>query len=237
MQPGVRNASGKRRLASNTLQLLPVFLASVLFAGLALGVHGQSGRKIPKQPNRDTPSPTKPDEPPAAEQQPKQDSRIPVLISRDDQPLNDVLTSIVLDGIMDRLKESASINAQTSMRGYNRKEASDAAKGSEYTVLWWEFRLDSVGGPPPVGRTQREIERLYINFAVYSPGTGKLKTSGNVYQRPYNAIGGVPRGIPTPTAGVAEYSLRQAGSDTADRLMSTLGVKTLPRIPRTTAGS
>ena len=104
----------------------------------------------------------------------------------------------------------------------NRKQAIDLAKASPYTyILWFELELDSTyndrsgsGNVPP--------QYLSVRFEMYTPTTGKTKTSGHIYQRPQG-----PGGLPLPgpgTSGSALYSLGYAGREMADRVLDTLGV-------------
>jgi len=58
-------------------------------------------------------------------------------------------------------------------------------------------------------------------------GTGKVKTSGRVYQRQgRSTVGGVGVPLPVPNGGpaAAEYSLKQTGREVAERVIDTLGV-------------
>jgi hypothetical protein len=57
---------------------------------------------------------------------------------------------------------------------------------------------------------------------LYTPVTGKTKTSGHVYQR-QSAIGSIPQGNMT-----AEYALRRAGRELADRILGTLNLPLPP---------
>jgi hypothetical protein len=104
----------------------------------------------------------------------------------------------------------------------NRKEAIDLAKKSSDTyVVWFELEVDmaysdrsGIGAVPP--------QYLMVRFEVYTPTTGKTKTSGRVYQRPQGP-GGIP--IPGPgTSGSAVYSLGYAGREMADRVLDSLGI-------------
>ena len=104
----------------------------------------------------------------------------------------------------------------------NRKQAIDIAKASSDTyVVWFELEVDmayrdrsGMGSVPP--------QYLTVRFELYTPTTGKTKTSGQIYQRPQGP-GGLP--IPGPgTGGSAVYSLGYAGREMADRVLATLGV-------------
>ena len=128
----------------------------------------------------------------------------------------------VLEGCLERLSQSGSVKATTAPDEMNRKQAIDIAKASSDTyVVWFELEVDmayrdrsGMGSVPP--------QYLTVRFELYTPTTGKTKTSGQIYQRPQGP-GGLP--IPGPgTGGSAVYSLGYAGREMADRVLATLGV-------------
>jgi hypothetical protein len=137
-------------------------------------------------------------------------------------------SNIVMDGFMERIQTSNAVKARTG-RDMNRKEASDYAKSSAdtYVVL---IQLDV---DPAYSNRDRmgyvDPASLYVDYVVFTPGTGKTKSSGHVYQR-RGVTGGSPLPGPMPrtTAG-AEYSLRYAGRETADRVLDALGLALLRR--------
>jgi hypothetical protein len=195
----------------------------------------QSGRKIPrKQPeSRETPpsppSKSGPEAEAPAASSPAPDAT-PVLIAPDGMgpSMIPIMMGVVRDGILDRLREVKAVAARSSGREMNRKEASEAAKGSNNQfVLWFEIASE---GPMS---SQPSAESLYVNFVVYQPGTGKQKSSGHVYQREVR-LGGI--GLPAPgtrtTSGTLEYSMYYAGRETANRLLSALGLEELQKFPR-----
>jgi hypothetical protein len=133
---------------------------------------------------------------------------------------------------MERTQKAAAVKVRTG-KEMNRKEAIDAAKASKDTyVVWFQLQQDradtehantSVLGGNPYG--------LYVDYFIYEPGTGKTKAAGHVYQRTNRGVGGAPWPAPTPrTTGAAEYSLRYAGVEFAERVLDTLNVLTTPPI-------
>jgi len=208
------------------------FFACLLSILITVGAPAQSGRKIPKQPKNTAPEPPPAKEPAEEKTAPQPDTKpaIPVIVASDVQYISssDIVNRIVAEGVLNRLGEFRSVKAQPGGDRINRKEASDLAKKSTDTyVLWFELQLDAVDAQRSTSRMD-QARNLYVNFVVFSPG-GKIKTSGHVYQRsrvPYTG------GLPTPTVGTAEYSLRWAGRETADRLLDTLGLSTPLQIPR-----
>jgi hypothetical protein len=131
-----------------------------------------------------------------------------------------------MEGFLERMQTSNSVKVRPG-RDMNRKEASDYAKASAdtYVVL---IQLDV---DPAYSNRDRmgyaDPYTLYVDYVVFAPGTGKSKSSGHVYQR-RGAMGGSPLPLPRTTAG-AEYSLKNAGRETADRVLDALGLALLRR--------
>lgn len=201
------------------LLLFLLFLSS-----LASTSQAQSGRRPPKQPKSPDPFPQKQQEPPveqSSEQNSKSQIPVKVVWYSQDITSSSIYTRIVQEACLERLSQSRAVKASAASE-MNRKQASDSAKGSSDTyVLWFELQVDAtssdrIGYVPP--------QYLYVRYEVFTPGTGKTKTSGHVYQRP-RGPGGVPLPVPPPnTPAGAEYSLRYAGREVADRLLDTLGL-------------
>src|SRR5215467_3233908 len=77
---------------------------------------------------------------------------------------------------------------------------------------------------PEIGMDQAYAQSFYVNYVVFAPGADKTKASGHVYQRNRGA-GGVPYPGQSPrTSSSAEYSLKYAGRETADRVLDSLGI-------------
>jgi hypothetical protein len=209
---------------------IAVLCMGILFLmNIASVSQAQSGRRPPKQPTSPDPLPPKQDEPPIKPSPKDQNSTpgIPIKVGWYIQNMNtsSIYFRIVEDGCLDRLSQSNSVKASPT-KELNRKQASDIAKGSTDTyVLWFELEVDyadngrgGFGGVNP--------QYLSVRYEVFTPGTGKTKTSGHVYQRP-RGPGGVP--IPLPrTSGSAEYLLRNCGREMADRLLDALSVTRPP---------
>jgi hypothetical protein len=185
----------------------------------------QSGRRPPKRPTFPDPLPPKQEEPPI---KPSSDQnsgpKIPVKVAWQLRYIGSstIYSGTVQEACLERLSQSGSIKATTALDEMNRKQAIDLAKASpDSYVLWFELDLDSTyndrsgsGNVPP--------QYLSVRFELYTPTTGKTKTSGHIYQRPQG-----PGGLPLPgpgTSGSALYSLGYAGREMADRVLDTLGV-------------
>ena len=185
-------------------------------------VHGQSGRKPPPPPRPSTP-PADTTEPPASSDSKPEKQKVPIIVTTylPNVSSSSIYVNVVADGCLGRLKQSGGF-AVTRQREMNRKEASDTAKGSaDSYVLWVELRSDRAD---PTVEDSRYAYDLYVDYALFTPGTGKVKTTGRVYQRRAGTIGS-PVPLP-PTVGRApiESQLEQAGRETADRVMSALNI-------------
>jgi hypothetical protein len=133
-------------------------------------------------------------------------------------------SDVVVSACLDRLKEGA--NASVSLgREMNRKQASDLAKSStDSHVLWLEWESDRTG------RSQSDQNQANgdITFSLYSPGTGKVKTSGRVHPGDYRNrtnVGGVGVPLPVPnSAATLEFMLKESGREIAQRVIDSLNL-------------
>ena len=210
-------------LFASTFRALVVL--SVALAILAGAAHAQSGRRLPNR--SDSPPASTSSAPPAtAEQPPPTKSDKPkqqLLVTRYlNSSFSNYYSDLVTRACLDRLKEGASASVSLG-REMNRKEASDFAKNTTDThVLWIEWTYDGMPNP------QTDQSNLDINFVLFIPGTGKIKTSGRVHPSDYRnrtAVGGVGIPIPIPNGTAAlEYMLKESGREIADRVISSLNI-------------
>ena len=205
--------------------IVAILVFVLVLLNSALISQAQSGRRPPKRPTSPDPLPPKQEEPPIKPSSDKDSaSKIPVKVVWQLAHIgtSSILSRTVQESCLERLSQSGSIRPSTAGDEKNRKEAIDIAKGSTDTyVLWFELEVDvaytdrgGIGNVPP--------QYLAVRFEVFTPQTGKTKTSGRIYQRPQG-----PGGIPIPgtgTSGSAIYSLAYAGREMADRVFDTLGV-------------
>jgi len=220
-----------RRIRSLTSRLAAAALVCILLGLSAAPIsQAQSGRRPPKRPTSPDPLPPKAEEPPIVPSSDHNSApKIPVKVvwQRTYIGSSAIYTRTVQEACLERLSRSGSIKATTAADETNRKQAIDMAKASADTyVLWFELEIDSayddrggIGTVPP--------QYLMVRFEVYTPTTGKTKTSGQIYQRPQG-----PGGLPLPgpgTSGSAIYSLGYSGREMADRVFDTLGVARPPR--------
>lgn len=215
-----------RRCRRTTARAATAILTCILLLLSAAPLsQAQSGRRTPKRPTSPDPLPPKAEEPPVKQSSDNNSSpKLPVKVVWHLTYISSstIYTRTVLDACLERLSRSGSISASTAPDEMNRKQAIDIAKAStDVYVLWFELEIDSayndrggIGSVPP--------QYLNVRFELYTPTTGKAKTSGHIYQRPHGP-GGVP--LPGPgTTGSAYYSLGYAGREMADRVLDTLGV-------------
>jgi len=207
-----------QRRAAVLLWLLIFLLAAPLS-------EAQSGRRPPKQPTSPDPLPPKNEEPPIkppSEQNSAPKIPVKVVWQLSHIGSSSIYSRTVQEACLERLSKSGSVTPGAAHDEMNRKQAIDLAKGSSDTyVIWFELELDpqyqdrgGISNVPP--------QYLTVRFELYTPGTGKTKTGGNVYQRPQGP-GGLPLPVPG-TAGGGGYSLAYAGREMADRVLDALGV-------------
>lgn len=201
-------------------RLAALFICALLLMSFSSVSQAQSGRRPPKQPKSPDPLPSKQEEPPI-KSSPEQDSKqiiVKVVWYIQTVNLSTYYVKKVQEGCLEQLSHSGSVKA-ASGEDLNRKEAIDIAKGSTDTyVLWYQLEADALTADPSAINAA-QLHNLYVRYEVFTPGTGKTKTSGRVFQRPQGP-GGVP--LPTGTPASAEYSLRYAGREMANRLLDTL---------------
>jgi hypothetical protein len=219
----------KRSLPGAASRTAVALLCAWLTFGLAAVTEAQSGRRVPKRPTTTEPLPPKESEPPVEESKPKDDKpQIPILVVKDvpNMSTSTILANNVVQACLKRLSESLSVKPRSG-KDMNRKQASDAAKATTdtYAVLI-QLEIDYVYSRSRDNMGYVDPRALYIRYEVFSPATGKTKTSGNVYQR-NRGPGGVP--MPVPNTGIgAEYALIEAGRETADRVLAAIGVAPPP---------
>jgi hypothetical protein len=200
-----------------------VLLGFLLLLSVASVSQAQSGRHPPKQPKSPDPFPSKQEDPPIAPpSDQKSIPKIPVKVVWDLYAIasSSIYSRDVLAACLGELSRSGSIAASATAKEQNRKQAIDMAKASTDTyVVWFQLEPDpayndrsGIGSIPP--------QYLIVSFYVFTPTTGKTKTSGRVYQR---SVG--PGGLPVPGTGTnGYYSLEYAGREMADRVLDALGL-------------
>ncbi|HJQ67945.1 MAG TPA: hypothetical protein VKA70_03175 [Blastocatellia bacterium] len=221
------------RKPSSVLKPLALCVGIVLI--LSSFAQAQSGRRPPKRSESEgVQRPSEP-EPPVKPSEQKQSDKeqIPVLVVESNSYFSSSYYSdYVAEACTARLKQAATLMVEKSAREMNRKEASDAAKPpTPRFVVLLELTSDRTG-------YDRRRDRGYyaddvvVTYTIFEQGTGKLKNSGRVYaRRGATTAGGVGIPLPVPADGpaAAEYMLKQAGRETADRVLDALSVSPSPR--------
>lgn len=215
-----------RRIVNQSSIKFFLALVCLLFAFSSIA-HAQSGRKTPKQ----TPSPPVPAPataaPPANNSQPLQ---LPLIVTRYVAGINiSFQTRIAQDAVLERLQKSQSVTARGGGE-MNRAEARKRAQADTKSYVIWLWLEPDMAD---IGRAQAGIGRvnsrsLVLSYIVFTPGTGKIKTQGRVYQRTgqITMSGGGVLGIPTGRLP-SEFLLREAGREAADRILTELDVAIL----------
>ncbi len=147
-----------------------------------------------------------------------------------------IWTGMAFRRFMERLSESPRVKI-TQEKEMNRKEASDLAKTrTDDYVVWIQLEVDVKMN----GSLESDSERasittinpgcLLVGYIVFTPGTGKVKTQGRVYQDEYPSVctGTASRPSPLPSGREprhpVEYTLRKAAREAADRVMTALDI-------------
>lgn len=220
----------KRFAPGRAVMLLAVALLILNTAAIA---EAQSGRRIPKRPTTADPTPSKDSEPPIVQPEEKKDSRpaTPITIAKHLNDLiysSDIYLNVVMNGFLERMQKARFVKPEPAGRDLNRKQAYDAAKASAARyVVWFQLQVD---GMAPAYETPAYAASLYVDFVIFSPTTGKTKTSGHVYQRSRN-VGGV--GLPAPGSTNVQYALYYAGVELAERVLGALDLESPTSTPPT----
>jgi hypothetical protein len=199
------------------MRLLKVVTTSLMAVCLmAVIASGQSGRKLPTWSDpKPSPSPTPSDD----QKQAKDKNPLTTLIVTQYVMMvgSSYYTNVAIETCLARLKASAAatINHERDM---TRKDATERAKKETAAyVVWLEMDTDSMntgmGGGNPY--------RLFLTYAVFTPGTAKIKTQGRIYQSNVGSSSG-PMGA--PTGGGPDYRLALVGPEAADRILFSLGL-------------
>ena len=206
-------------------RLLSLLLFGVVLVAASSSALAQSGRRVPKQPTSPDPKPPAQTEPPIQPSAPTEAGpRLPILVVKNLPTVgsSSIYTNIALDGCLEELKRSLAVQV-SSTTDKNRKEASDYAKASKDTyVVLIQLEQDVAGTERPnVSITGGNPTSLVVSFVVFTPGTGKVKTSGRIYQGRSRGPVGVP--VPQTTASV-DYELRRCGQEAAGRVLDSLNI-------------
>jgi hypothetical protein len=192
--------------------LLGAFMAAAASAALA-----QSGRRIPRQPSSPDPKPQAQTEP-AIQPSTPAEPRLPILVVKNlpTAASSSIFANIALEGCIEELKLSPAVQVSTS-KDKNRKEASDYAKASTDTyIVLIQLESDVLDQGSLIELNPRSLSLTYI---VFTPGTGKIKTQGRVFQGQSRG----PLSVPVPNSNASyDYEFRRCGREAAGRVLDAL---------------
>jgi hypothetical protein len=222
----------KQTLSPKSISL--VFLAAFALFFSATIALAQSGRRTHKPPPAaPVAEPTPSSKSPAPKEQPRLTLVVGMIPADTFSGVPLYYYSSIMQSLTERLHSAHSLSLEVVERGFSRGEAIARAKTEkEAYVAWVELRADRYGASSgSYGNVN--LSELYIEYQVLFPTTAKIKTSGSVYQRGLGKGGVVLGPGTTGRTGVAaaEYQLKQAAREAADRILSTfhLPPSDLPR--------
>jgi hypothetical protein len=214
-----------RSMNRSRLGVATILIVISVFAFGSLSAAAQSGRRSAPPPPAPTPTP----EPtPAETKSTDKDKRAVTLLvgmdSSDTISIPQYLFDDVLGECAQRLDQGRSVKVNTE-RNMSRGDAIKAAKKeSENPVVYLRLRTDNIGAN---SSSTADWSQLYIEYAIFSPETAKVVSTGNVYQGVNKGVITVPTGR-TGTAA-AEFKLKQAARDAADRILNALHISASPQ--------
>lgn len=187
-------------------------------------LQAQSGRKIPSKPKPpETTKSTEPEEPKTETK--KEVPKIPVMIAYavDNMNISRIYSEVVAESCATRMGES-DIRIQMG-KEMNRKQASDDAKKSEelYVALI-QLSIDSFNSSRETMGTYVDPRYLIIEYTLFEPKTGKVRTSGRI--NPRRSLND-PLSLPQSRAA-AEQRLRRAAEEAADRMIAAMNLPLPP---------
>lgn len=216
------------KIKSNNLTW-PV-LVGLLLVLSAAGANAQSGRRQ-KTPEPAAPIPTPTPEPTPPPKREQKEPEIMFLVGADRnrtyEYYPETFYDVVVQGCAEALSNS-SAGVDASNRDFPRGEAIRTAKNSAktYVVLLELTSMRTAGSS-----TNTNYDQIEVEYVVFTPGTGKVATSGRTYQNVNRAgplIVGAPTGRGSNSALYREALLKRAGEDAGERILKSLHL-TAPR--------
>ena len=197
-----------------------VSLAITLVAICAAAIFAQSGRRVRKTETA-IPVPT-PEATPAPSPTPKPEPTFTFIVGMekfgDFSRVSLNAYSGVLRNCADRLDDSSLVKAEMTTREMSRADAVRQAKSeSGAYVVWIQLRPNNFSGQTSV---YDDANNVYVQYAVFAPGTAKQVTSGNIYPEAYrNARVRLPT-----SSSEGNYYLNQAARGAAERILDRKSV-------------
>lgn len=124
----------------------------------------------------------------------------------------------VLDVCIRRLSDADIVFATPAGTNMNRLEAIKTAKQE---TTRWVVSLELLSFYATAGRqVPADQDELYVEYTVIEPVTGKIKRAGRTRQHIYQSKRGEITVPPRPGGGYSEYSIKQAASEAADKILA-----------------
>jgi hypothetical protein len=213
----------------------PLLCCLLAFACCSL-VQAQSGRRVTKR-SPSTPVPSvdagQTTAPPIAKAD-KEQLKLYVCAGERDPFLNipRYASDTIRNVFVQRISQASSIDVVSGPE-MHRTEAIKRAKAAEkeYVVLL-ELDSDEFDSRRSTTIGNADLSRLIIRYYVFTPGTGKSKLEGVVYQQNRVGRGGVS--IPSTRRNnplYSDYLLKEAAKDAANRVLAAFRTYTPPREP------
>ena len=203
----------KRIWGASTLTLACLLLVFALTGFAQSGRRARKTEPLPPLPTPEaspTPTPNKSPERPAT----------PVFIGVNAYDSNVNIPLYFRDSVgkscAERLSQRSNVNVELSSRDVTRAEAIRKAKDAKVGfVVLLELRADRMTRE---GR-DADFSRLYLEYSVFSAGTGKQLASGDVYQQS-GSVRDIMVGRDSTSA--AENRLKQAARIAAERILAVI---------------
>jgi hypothetical protein len=211
------------------IRLLLVIAILVASGGTVLGQSGRRTGGSTSTPATTTPSVTGPK---TAEKKPAPAPKLQLLVGIDRQDAFGNIPYYIYDTVLDivvrRLGEAEIVFANSGGK-MNRGEAVHAAKQEK---VRWVVNLEIRSIYGDTGKqVKNNQDELYVRYVVMEPETAKIKHSGQTRQHIYqNGRGGIS--LPTRNGSVySEYSIKQAATETADRILANFDITVREGLP------
>jgi hypothetical protein len=224
---GQRKVNRIQHRARSASSLFIILLCHLLLACALYDVaEAQSGRRVPKRtttaPGPPSPVEAEPSPPPSTVKPttPKQ-----VLIIGLDYLSQSIIISrfasdTVLDGFLERIGATSSVSTTVDKDMNNKTAKERAKKETENHVVLLRLETDCYNSDSDtMGRA--DFDCLVVVYNVFEPQTAKSKAHGRVYVRSARTT---VRGRVPPIFNGSEQQLREAGRETAERVMSSLHI-------------
>lgn len=210
----------RRSTNAQTLKLAGWFAAFVLPVLITAETSAQSGRRAPRttatRNATKSPDPVQPISPVFT---PELSRRLTILAARQPTDKRFIAEDAIYASFINRLNEYASVKA-SSIGDLKRNQAVKRARAeAESFVVLLQFSVDSF----QEGTILLNSHDLVVEYAVYEPLSGKLRSKGKVF---YQQVGGGRlRKSQWPTGTPIKITTEAAGIEAAEQLYAWLVLK------------